>query len=265
MTPASPKIKTAARVSPYRLAHSLRDWAHGSGSSQAPVELRLRRLGLDRDARRPTAAEVRLRKTRQAVHEKWLAMTAASRRGPVAPTHPRLSEYLERWLNESVRPNLALQAVANYEFFSRAYIDPDLGPKRIDRLTVRDVRLWMNDLRVRCQCCAQGKDARRRNPRCCAVGLCCRQIASEWTRHQAWTVLQSALTAAVRDELVSRNVAALVKVPVPRAHRARVWTVEEARTFLESARAANDPFYAAYVLMLVLRLRRGEILAAPQP
>ena len=36
--------------------------------------------------------------------------------------------------------------------------------------------------------------------------------------------------------------------------------MEEARTFLESARAANDPFYAAYVLMLVLRLRRGEIL-----
>jgi integrase len=187
-------------------------------------------------------------------------MTAASRRGPVAPTHPRLSEYLERWLNESVRPNLAPQTVANYEFFSRAYIDPDLGSKRIDRLTVRDVRLWMNDLRVRCQCCAQGKDARRPNPKCCAIGLCCRQIASEWTRHQAWTVLQSALTAAVRDELVSRNVAALIKVPVPRAHRARVWTVEEARTFLESARTANDPFYAAYVLMLVLGLRRGEIL-----
>jgi hypothetical protein len=39
MTPASPKIKTAARVSPYRLAHSLRDWAPGSDSSQAPVEL----------------------------------------------------------------------------------------------------------------------------------------------------------------------------------------------------------------------------------
>jgi integrase len=199
-------------------------------------------------------------KSRQAVHEKWLAMTAASRRGPVAPTHPRLSEYLQRWLNESVRPNLAPQTVANYEFFSRAYIDPDLGSKRIDRLTVRDVRLWMNDLRVRCQCCAQGKDARRRKPKCCDIGLCCRQIASEWTRHQAWTVLQSALTAAVRDELVSRNVAALIKVPVPRAHRAPVWTVEEARTFLESARAANDPFYAAYVLMLVLGLRRGEIL-----
>jgi integrase len=32
------------------------------------------------------------------------------------------------------------------------------------------------------------------------------------------------------------------------------------RTFLESPRAANDPFYAAYVLMHVLGLRRGEIL-----
>src|SRR5215207_1784860 len=91
------------------------------------IQERLRRLRLDRDARRPTATEVRLRKSRQAVHEKWLALTAASRRGPVAPTHPRLSEYLERWLNESVRPNLAPQTVANYEFFSRAYIGPDLG------------------------------------------------------------------------------------------------------------------------------------------
>ena len=88
-------------------------------------------------------------KSRQAVHEKWLAMTAASRRGPVAPTHPRLSEYLERWLNESVRPNLAPQTVANYEFFSRAYIDPDLGSKRIGiapgfrTITCRSAQLFM--------------------------------------------------------------------------------------------------------------------------
>jgi integrase len=118
----------------------------------------------------------------------------------------------------------------------------------------------MNDLRVRCQCCAQGKDERRRKPRCCAIGLCCRQMISEWMRRQAWTVLQSALTAAIRDELVSRNVAALVKVPVRRARRTPVWLWRRARTFLESARGANDPFYAAYVLMLVLGLRRGEIL-----
>jgi hypothetical protein len=45
MTPASPKIKTTARVSPYRLAHSLRGWARGSDSTQAPVELLIRSFG----------------------------------------------------------------------------------------------------------------------------------------------------------------------------------------------------------------------------
>jgi integrase len=36
--------------------------------------------------------------------------------------------------------------------------------------------------------------------------------------------------------------------------------VEEARTFLESACNDQDPLYAAYVLVLVLGLRRGEAL-----
>jgi integrase len=73
-------------------------------------------------------------------------------------------------------------------------------------------------------------------------------------------VLQSALTAAVRDELVSRNVAALIKVPVPKGSPSSGLDCGGGPDFLESARAANDPFYAAYVLMLVLGLRRGEIL-----
>ena len=146
--------------------------------------------------------------------------------------------------------------------FTRLYIGPDLGQKRLDQLTVRDVQLWMNDLKTRCQCCHQGKDSRRPKDRrrCCAVGACCHQVASEWTRHQAWTVLQSALSAAVREELLTRNVAALVRVPVPRPKRAKAWTAEQSRQFLESARADGDPLYAAYVLMLVLGLRRGELL-----
>jgi hypothetical protein len=42
--------------------------------------------------------------------------------------------------------------------FIRLYIGPDLGAKRIDRLTIRDVQQWLNALRVRCTCCAQKKD-----------------------------------------------------------------------------------------------------------
>jgi hypothetical protein len=45
MTPASPRIKTAARVSPYRVAHGLLGGARGSDSTQAPVELLSRSFG----------------------------------------------------------------------------------------------------------------------------------------------------------------------------------------------------------------------------
>ena len=39
-----------------------------------------------------------------------------------------------------------------------------------------------------------------------------------------------------------------------------MWTVDEARRFLESARSDGDPMYAGYVLLLMLGLRRGEML-----
>jgi hypothetical protein len=191
-------------------------------------------------------------KTRELVHEKWLALHEQARRGPVSTRTPRVADFAEGWLREVVAPNLAPTTTSNYVLFVRHYIAPDLGTKRIDRLTVRDVRLWLNDLRIRCQCCAQGKDAAREKPRCCAVGQCCQQVPSEWTAHQAWTVLRSMLSEAMREELVTRNVAGLVRVPVPRASKRASWSVDEARRFLESARTNDDPMYVAYVLMLIL-------------
>ena len=137
---------------------------------------------------------------------------------------------------------------------------PDLGDRKLDKLMVRDVQVWVNTLRVRCQCCFQGKDAARPEPQCCALGACCHEVASDWTVHQAWRVLRGALTQAMREELVFRNVAALVRVPMPRSKKMPVWTVDEARRFLESARADGDPMYAGYVLLLTLGLRRGEML-----
>lgn len=199
-------------------------------------------------------------KTRAEVHEKWLRLHEQARRGPVVPVSPKLRDFLEQWLTETVRPGLSPATASNYEMFSRLYIVPDLGDRKLEKLSVRDVQTWVNELRVRCQCCYQGKDAARPEPQCCGRGQCCHEVASDWTVHQAWRVLRGALTQAMREELVFRNVAALVRVPMPRAKRSAVWLVDDARRFLESARDAGDAMYAAYVLLLVLRLRRGEVL-----
>ena len=69
--------------------------------------------------------------------------------------------------------------------------------------------------------------------------------------------LRSALSSAITDELVSRNVAAMARLPTGRARKPQAWTTEQVRSFLESARKADD---AAYVLILVLGLRKGEVL-----
>lgn len=199
-------------------------------------------------------------KTREDVHPKFVALHQGSPAWSGINHHADGRRLCAGWLEEVVRPNLAPATASNYDLFTRLYITPDLGSRRLDKITVRDVQIWVNQLRTRCQCCAQGKDAGRTTPRCRAVGQCCRQVASEWTVHQAWAVLRSALSAAVRDEVVGRNVAALVRMPVPRPGKPTVWTVDQVRRFLESARNEDDPLYAGYALMLVLGLRRGEVL-----
>jgi integrase len=150
----------------------------------------------------------------------------------------------------------------------RLYIAPGLGSKRLDKLTVRDVREWTNKLLDACQCCEQGKDAARpaqhrdpkRRQRYCAIGRCCDQRLSARTVRDARNTLRSALTNAMTEELITKNLAALVKLRSPRRPARKPWSVEEAETFLESARLDGDPLYPAYVLILVLGLRRGEVL-----
>ena len=113
-----------------------------------------------------------------------------------------------------------------------------------------------------CQCCAQGKDAARPVPkqRCWAVGKCCHGTLSPQSRKDARATLRAALTCAVEEEIITRNPVAVIRVPALRKSKRRVWIVDEARRFLESARHDCDPLYAAYVLIVVLGLRKGEVL-----
>ena len=92
------------------------------------------------------------------------------------------------------------------------------------------------------------------------LGQCCHRVAPPRTIKDVRTVLRSGLNSAVRQELLDRNVAQPVQIPKQRKRKLVPWTSEEARRFLESARSDSDPLYAAYVLVLVLGLRKGEVL-----
>ncbi|WP_310725071.1 site-specific integrase [Streptomyces sp. N2A] len=201
-------------------------------------------------------------KTREEVHDKWIRLHAEAKKGPVATRHRTLGAFLSYWLESIVKPNLAPLSYVSYEGAVRLYIAPHLGAKRLDKLTVRDVREWLTKLATICQCCAQGKDAKRApaRRRCCATGECCEAYPSRRVVQAARDALRAALTHAVTEEEIGKNVAALVKVPKPRRRRIKPWSAAEASRFLADAVAREDPLFAAWVLVLCLGLRRGEVL-----
>ncbi len=203
-------------------------------------------------------------KTYDDTQRAWLKLRDEASRAPVASDLPTLEKFLHYWLDDIVRPNLAPKTYEKYELFSRLHIIPHLGAKRLDKLQVQHVRQWLNKLGQICQCCAQGKDASRpeAEQRCCAVGKCCHETISAETRKDARNVLRAALTCAIEDQLITRNPAAVVRLSSRREpkRKRRSWTVDEARQFLESARRDGDVLYPAYVLVLVLGLRKGELL-----
>jgi integrase len=208
-------------------------------------------------------------KTREEVHAKWIKLHAKARQGPVPTITPTVASYLAYWLDEVIKPNREPNTYSHYELMSRLHIIPGIGEKRIERLTVRDVQSWLNKIPGICQCCTQQKDARRpeNKRRCCAIGECCEDYPSRRTIQAARNTLRAALNHARGEELISRNVAEMVKLPTARKRlkRGKAWTVDEARRFLESARSDHDPMYALWVLILVLGLRKGEVLGLIRP
>ena len=208
--------------------------------------------------------------TRELVHDKWVQLQAKADQAPIPTSTPTVAQYIARWLSDVVEPNLEPATYAYYEAISRLYIIPTLGKKRLDRLQVRDVQTWLNKLPKTCQCCVQHKDATKpeNRRRCCAIGECCQEYPGRRTVQAARNILRTVLNhAKASDELVSRNVAAMAKVPSPprRRRKGSAWSVEEASRFLASAREDGDTLYAAYVLILVNGLRKGEVLGLVWP
>jgi integrase len=205
-------------------------------------------------------------KTYDEARQNWVKLRDRASRGPVSSGIPRLDEFLAYWLKEIVEPNLAPKTYEKYEMFSRLHIIPYFGGKSLDKIQVKDVRQWLNKLAVTCQCCAQGKDAARPvdKRRCCAIGKCCGETLSARSRKDARDAFRAALTCAVDDETIARNPVKVVKMTNRRELRQRrkrqAWSVDDARWFLESTRYAREALYAAFVLVLVLGLRRGEVL-----
>lgn len=169
--------------------------------------------------------------TRTEAHDKLVAAQTQSQQGIRLPEKDwKLGDYLDYWLANVVRPNRKPSTYERYEVAVRLHIRPSLGEYRLSRLSVPLVQTFLN------QKVSDGTSVRNT------------QITRE--------VLRAALSRAVREELLIRNVASLVELPKWERPVIRPWTADEARQFL--ATAQGDPLYLAFVVLLMYGLRRGE-------
>ncbi|MBA2558387.1 MAG: site-specific integrase [Propionibacteriales bacterium] len=172
-------------------------------------------------------------RTREEARRKQTELLRQADRGvPVTVKVWKVGDYLPHWLEEIARPKVRDSTYVKYETFVRCYLVPALGRKRLERLSTSDVRAFLRGM----------GDAGK----------------SPATVRVAYAVLRAALGSALREELVFRNVAALVDSPRVVKREFSPWSAAESRRFLSSTR--GTPLYPAYVVSLSLGLRRGELL-----
>lgn len=205
-------------------------------------------------------------KTWDECHAEVTKLQEQQRRGlPANTTTMTVGEYMHYWLYEVAEPSIRRTTFTTYEGAVRLHIIPGIGKRKLRALQAAHIRTWLNSLRTRCQCCAQGKDAARaatRNgkARCCAKAQpeCCKAYLSASSIRHLLRVMRAALQDAVDEDLLARNVARLVQLGVTDGHRVRAFTAEEARRLLAAAR--DHRLYALWAVALAVGLRRGEAL-----
>ncbi|MFI6899106.1 tyrosine-type recombinase/integrase [Streptomyces sp. NPDC050256] len=197
--------------------------------------------------------------TRKEALAKLTEKIANSNRGlPIPSAQGSLAAYLTYWLDAVAVYQLRENTHTRYTAVARLYLIPGLGRKKLAKLTAKDVRTWLNQLRTTCQCCTRGLDTARARALCCAAGKCCSKRLSPLTLAYVHSVLKSALEHAVREEEIPRNVARNVRTGTPRPRRFEPLTADEARKFL--AAANGHRLQPLFELALHTGLRKGELL-----
>ncbi|MEU8656920.1 tyrosine-type recombinase/integrase [Actinoplanes philippinensis] len=211
-----------------------------------------------------TTAGTRKRKyvygdTWEEAHTKLVDLKAKSHRGiPIPDQTWTVGDFLSYWLKAHV-VELRATTARGYESAVRLHLTPLLGKKRLDTLQVQHIRTFIEEFRERCLCCASKSDSKRSPSRkCCSVGKCCGHTPSARQVQYVRAVLRNALEQAMREELITRNVAKLVRVPSPRYKVGKGLSVDQVRAVLTAA--DGHRLYPLYVTAATVGLRRGELL-----
>jgi integrase len=144
-----------------------------------------------------------------------------------------LGEYLDRWLEDSMRGSIRKSTYDRYEGAVRVHIKPALGRLKLNKLAPAHLQSFYRN---------------RLDAGCAPASV-----------NKLHVVLHKALSQAVEWRMLPRNAAEAVRAPRPAPKEMQPLSTEETRRFLEAAR--GDRLEALYVLAVTTGMRQGEILA----
>lgn len=171
--------------------------------------------------------------TPEDVENKLVELRKAARSGtPISPAGLTVAAYLVEWVEQVAAPRVRPTTARSYRDKVAKHLVPRLGRKRLAQLSVRDVRQLLSGL------AADGVGAR--------------------TIQYAHATLRAALEDAMREEIVTRNVAKLVRMSRPPKREREPLTVAQVRVLLAGTK--EHRLYALFVVLAVLGLRRSEAL-----
>lgn len=158
----------------------------------------------------------------------------------VKPGKITLAEFLERWLTDYARPNLAPRTVEVYEMIARQHLIPKLGNVALTQLKPEHLQRYYTEM--------------LNSGRHDGTG----GLSAQSVRHHH-TALHKALQTALEWGLLSRNVADAVKPPRPQRTEMNTWEQEDMAKFLDGAK--TTPYHALFYTALFTGMRRSELLA----
>lgn len=151
---------------------------------------------------------------------------------PITPNHLTLGKYLREWLDEIVANRVRPATLRACTYNVSKFFEPDLGATRLGQLTARDVRQYLEQLKKR------------------GVGV--------RTIRYTHATLRAALEDAMREELIEKNVAKLVRPPSAPKSEPQALSVDELKDLFKANR--DDRLFALLVVIALLGLRRSEAL-----
>jgi integrase len=179
---------------------------------------------------------VTVRGTRKQAEAELTKLLAAADKGMlVDPSKLTIASHLRGWLDS--KGELSPLSRQGYSVIIERQIIPTIGEIELQKLKPADVAAWLTVMH-------QGLRGQQRTPR---------------TIIHAYRVLRAALQAAVRHDMVARNVADHVEPPKPKKREVAILKATEVPAVLEALKGHR--LYPMVALALSTGARRSEILA----